>query len=354
VASAGAVLLLLAACSHAPDRPDASATDAGATDTSALDAPTPDAPATDAPATDATPPNDAAPVLVPQIQEPWWDVAGQPDLGAYSDPAQQPVDFGVWQSADGGWHLWSCIRGTQVGGESRLFYAWRGTAPTAPDWTPVGIAMQADPAAGETPGGLQAPFVLPFGGGYRMFYGDWTRICEAQSTDGVAFTRMLDGSGSSGLFSEGPTSNTRDPMVLAVGDHYNAYYTAIVNNQGADYVRTSRDLHTWSAPTMVAAGGAAGDGPWSAECPFVVYRADEGMYYLFRTQHYGADAQTTVYRSPDPTNFGVNDDRYRVGTLPVAAPEVVEYQGQSYLFALKPGLDGIHVARLAGVPRTGP
>ena len=44
-------------------------------------------------------------------------------------------------------------------------------------------------------------------------------------------------------------------------------------------------------------------------------------------------------------NFGVNDDRYLVGTLPVAAPEIVEHEGGLYIAALLPSLKGIQIAR---------
>jgi hypothetical protein len=54
----------------------------------------------------------AEPVLVPQIDGDFWQVAGDPDLGKYTTPKQQPVDFGIWQAVDGTWQLWSCIRGT--------------------------------------------------------------------------------------------------------------------------------------------------------------------------------------------------------------------------------------------------
>ncbi|MCK5209427.1 MAG: hypothetical protein KAQ79_15440, partial [Cyclobacteriaceae bacterium] len=45
-------------------------------------------------------------VLIPTIDGEWWQVAGDPDLGEYTSPKQQPVDFGVWQAADGTWQLW--------------------------------------------------------------------------------------------------------------------------------------------------------------------------------------------------------------------------------------------------------
>ena len=58
----------------------------------------------------------------PRIDGEWWQVAGDPDLGKYTNPKQQPVDFAVWQAADGTWQLWSCIRGTNCGGKTRLFH----------------------------------------------------------------------------------------------------------------------------------------------------------------------------------------------------------------------------------------
>ena len=36
-------------------------------------------------------------VLMPQLDGEWWQVAGDPDLGKYSNPKQQPVDFAIWQ-----------------------------------------------------------------------------------------------------------------------------------------------------------------------------------------------------------------------------------------------------------------
>ena len=63
----------------------------------------------------------------------------------------------------------------------------------------------------------------------------------------------------------------------------------------------------------MAYGGQAGTGPSSAECPHVVHRHD--WYYLFRTQRYGKNMLTSVYRSKDPLNFGINDDRFFVCAL---------------------------------------
>jgi hypothetical protein len=83
----------------------------------------------------------------------------------------------------------------------------------------------------------------------------------------------------------------------------------------------------------------------SAECPQVVAR--NGAYHLFRTQRYGAEAQTTVYRSTDPLMFGINqDDKYRVTRLPIAAPEILQVGGREYIAYLGASLKGICVAPL--------
>lgn len=285
--------------------------------------------------------------LVPVLEGEWRPIAGQPDLGPLSGERQQPVDFAVWQAADGTWQLWSCIRGTKCGGKSRLFHRWEGKRFEDANWEPKGIAMQADPAVGETAGGLQAPHVIRWQGKYVMAYGDWQHIAIATSEDGKTFTRVKSElSGVVGVFDEGPGAHARDAMLLPVGDGLLCYYTAYPGKRGAVYARKwiEGDLRAWGPSRVVAFGGAAGSDPYSAECPHVVER--EGMYYLFRTQKYGRGEQTTVYRSADPLQFGVEGDQYRVGTLPVAAPEIVRHEGQDWLFALNPGLDGIRVVKL--------
>jgi hypothetical protein len=58
-----------------------------------------------------------------------------------------------------------------------------------------------------------------------------------------------------------------------------------------------------------------------------------------------------VYRSQDPLDFGIEDDRCFVGTLPVAAPEIVQHEGTWYIAALNGDLDGIRIARLKWAPQ---
>jgi hypothetical protein len=180
-----------------------------------------------------------------------------------------------------------------------------------------------------------------------MVYGDWQRICLARSFDGKVFERVLNANGQPDLFT-GPYLATRDPMMLRVGDLWHCYYMGSLPNvtyPSAVFLRTSSDLAFWSEPMTVCAGGLpTPSNPFDAECPFVLER--NGWYYLFRNQVYGPNALNTQYASRNPMAFGVGDDRYRIGTLPVAAPEIVEYQGQYFIAALRPNLDGIRMARL--------
>ena len=281
----------------------------------------------------------------PRVVGDWWQIAGDPDLGPLSTARQQPVDFGIWQAADRTWQLWSCMRGTHEPGNTRLFYRWEAAKLTDRDWKPMGIAMHADTAFGEVAGGLQAPYVFRANGCFEMLYGGWDSICSATSKDGKTFERTLNADRKATLFGE-PSGNPRDPMVLRIGDLWHCYYTAHPNNHGADYCRTSRDLRNWSESRIVAVGGQAGSGPYSAECPFVV-ELERGCFYLFRTQRYGAEAQTSIYFSRDPLDFGVDrDEGHFVCTLPVAAPEIVRHQGRYYIAALMPNLKGIQIARL--------
>ncbi|QGY42559.1 hypothetical protein GM418_02490 [Maribellus comscasis] len=293
-------------------------------------------------------------VYKPVIDGNWWEITSQPDLGEYSSERQQPVDFGIWQAEDGTFQLWSCIRRTNAGGRTRLFYCWEGKNITDTAWQPKGIAMEADTTLGEAKSGLQAPFVLKDNGKYLMFYGDWNRICLAESDDGKTFTRVLNKKNNPSLFS-GSLSNTRDPMVLKIDDTYYCYYCGHmgVNDKKdhpktAIFCKTSTDLRTWSKEYVVSRGGIAqkltdwygGD----SECPFVVKYKDR--YILFRNQVYGENSVNTQYCSKNPLDFGDNHDDYFTGFLKCAAPEIINVNGQYYIVALKPGLDGMMAAKL--------
>lgn len=302
-------------------------------------------------------------ILIPKIDGEWWTIATNPDLGEYNSPKQQPVDFGIWQADDDTWQLWSCIRGSNFPGSpytTRFLYGWEGKSLTATNWEAKGIKWVADPLLGETPGGMQAPYVFKEFGVYYLFYGDWRRICLAKSLDGKNFTRVLGGNGQPDLFTEEhknvdhqlfDTGRARDPMVLKMGNTYYCYYTSHMGdpiNDGWAYCRTSVNMRDWSESVVVSHTPPFGSNSprYSDECPFVVYLPENGMYYLFVTQIYGRDSQTTVYASTNPMYFGVDDDRNEVCKLPVAAPEVFKHDGQWYIASTTPDLQGIYMAKL--------
>ncbi|NQT00888.1 MAG: hypothetical protein HQ580_02585 [Planctomycetes bacterium] len=302
----------------------------------------------------------SGPVLVPQIDGQWWQVAGSPMEHKYATERQQPVDFAIWQAADDTWQIWSCIRNTTAGGpegKTRFFYRWEGKNLTDTNWKPMGIAMEADPSLGETPGGLQAPHVIKLGQTYHMFYGDWVNICHAVSKDGKKFQRLIRDNGKTGMFNEGVGEHARDPMILKVGDRYHCYYTAhsmrspTTNHRGVNYCRISSDLRNWSPSKVIAEGSAYAKGPYCAECPHVVYLPESKHYYLFNTQRYGRCPHTTVFRSADPLRFGINDNSLEVTTLPVAAPEIILPNGRYYIASLMPSLKGIQIARLKWITK---
>jgi len=291
------------------------------------------------------------PSLVPEpirpvIEEPWWPVAGKPQLpDAYHLDKLELVDFAVWQAADGTWQLWSCIRNTRCGGHSRLFYGWEGRSLTDTDWTPQGIKMEARPDLGEAAGGLQAPHVVNADGRYVMAYGDWENICFAESRDGKNFERIVRADGETGAFGEGPEANARDPMLIRIDGAWYGYYTAIRNGRGYGFCRISPDLKTWSQSAVVSYGGRVGPGPWFNECPHVV-EVLPGEFVYFRNQYYGQGQTNWACYSRNPLNFGIDDDTDLVARLSVAAPEIILHEGRYYIASLKPGLDGIQIARL--------
>jgi hypothetical protein len=282
---------------------------------------------------------------IPVLEGEPWQLVGKPDLGEYNSPKQEPVDFAVWQAADGTWQLWSCIRHTKTGGEHRLFHGWEGTRIEQPNWKPTGIQMQADVSLGETEGGLQAPHVVFHDGKFHMLYGDWNRICRAESIDGKKFTKVVQPDGKTGMYADGDF--TRDAMALKIKDLWYVYTTSDPNGQCAIRCRTSPDLQNWGRYSItVASGGRASAKRRTAECPQVVKHKD--LYYLFRTESYRGTPMTHVYVSSDPLHFGNNrDEWYYATTLNLAAPEYVLHEGNEYLAYLNTGLDGVRMQKLA-------
>ena len=62
-----------------------------------------------------------------------------PTWGDFNSAEQEPDGVSEsGQAADGTWQLWGCIRKTNVGGNTRLFYRWEGDNITGPGLGPEG------------------------------------------------------------------------------------------------------------------------------------------------------------------------------------------------------------------------
>ncbi len=293
--------------------------------------------------------------LIPKIIGNFWYISNNPNLGGLETDRQEVVDHAIFQSKDGRWQLWACIRGTKIG---RLLYRWEGKSLEDNYWEPKGIAMRAEKQFGESVNDwegeewIQAPYVFKVADKYCMVYGGHAtetggcQICLAYSEDGKTFHRYLNRQGYSRIF-VGP-GEARDPMVIKIDDLYYCYYAGGNQKDGLGtckvYCRTSPDLIHWSVEIPVCWGGSAGDGPWSAECPFVVYR--DGYYYLFRTSRYRFPSLTHVYRSDDPLDFGLDNDSKKITTLQIAAPEIIQTEKGYYISTVEDLKGGVQLAKL--------
>jgi beta-fructofuranosidase len=286
-------------------------------------------------------------------------------------PVHECVDHHIFQSADGAWHLWGCIRKTTVG---RILYHWEGESLTHGPWRQTGEILRANHDAGESLDDwrgeewMQSPFVVSEGGRYFMFcgahgtaadgrgdpvpHGDLRMACQMclmTSDDGRQWTRYRNPAGQSRVF-VGP-GETRDPCLLRVDGLWYLYHAGYHDHdpkQAGFYVRTSRNLIHWSDWRLVHQDPDFGAGRWHTECPHVVYRG--GYYYLFRTADY-VRAETYVFRSENPCDFGVGDasDKY-VGRIAVAAPEiVVDSEGNEFITSNHDLFGGTRLCRLRWV-----
>ena len=282
---------------------------------------------------------------VPIIEGDWWRICEMPDLGELNGPdprRQHVVDHGFIRALNGKWQIWACIRGTAV---SRLLYGWEGDSLEDGPWPARGIVARADPAVGEVKEGrteaIGAPFFFREEDTFYCFYHSGG-IRMMTSSDGVHYERTAKGNGDYELYPDGG----RDVMVLKVDDTFFFYSTvsvAAARNHKYSFVslRTTRDFEKFSDYTVVSRGGRGGNGPVSAESPFVVHL--DGYFYLFRAS--SMDFNTYVYRSETPYGFGCNDDRNLIAVLPIKAPEIVRHEGAWYISDLS-DFQGIKLARL--------
>jgi hypothetical protein len=272
--------------------------------------------------------------FIPVLEGQSWQVTTMPNLGELNGPnlnKQDIVDHGFIEAANGKWQLWACIRGTAAG---RILYRWEADSLTQRIWEEKGIALRSDTVWGEQAAPqerLQAPHFMKIGDKYYCFYNS-KEVRVLTSPDGENYTRLPDGRGANCLYHANGVCTGRDVMVLKDDSLYYLYSTITYSmtgdwNESYIIVRTSTDLKHWSDYTVVSEGGKAGNGPVSAESPFVV--KINNLYYLFRAS--SITFKTYVYCSETPYNFGVNNDSKMVAELPLKAPELIQWKGQWYI-----------------------
>jgi hypothetical protein len=86
----------------------------------------------------------------------------------------------------------------------------------------------------------------------------------------------------------------------------------------------------------------------------VMFTEDHGRYDRERDDIRNRGIpHTSVNYSKNPKMFGIDrDEEYLLGHLPVAAPEIVLFEDQYYIFALKQGsLEGMRCAKLKWVEK---
>ncbi len=289
----------------------------------------------------------------------------------------EPVDHHIFKGQDGYWHLWGCVRNTEVG---RVLYHWRARDLEESLWEETGEVLRCDYKAGECIDDwygqewMQSPYFVEENGIYYMFYGGHStgfdingnpvkgnppsknmrsvesQICLMTSKNGVNWTRYKNKKGFSRVF-VGP-GQTRDPCLIKIDSLWYMYYAGHQQDpyNGGIYLRTSRDLTNWSDFRLVHHDGTFGETTWEHECPHVVQRA--GYYYLLVTEDYN-DARTHVYRSEDPMDFGLTtkeSQKIYVGILEAGAPEIYQVDGKEYVSSNHNPPLGTQMARLEWDP----
>ncbi|MFW6309075.1 MAG: hypothetical protein ACOC1S_03570 [bacterium] len=315
----------------------------------------------------------------PVLDGDFWMIGDNPDLGELQGlkekkdgrSPQECVDHHVFQSIDGGWHLWGCIRNTVVG---RILYHWRSKDLTDTHWEKTGEIIRADINSGESVNmvngdeWIQSPFVIKKGSKFYFYYGGHSagidengntfrkdsrraqcQISLMTSLDGRNWVRYFNKDYQSRVF-VGP-GETRDPCLIKIDNQWLLYYAGYEFIDGKEYpgfyVRSSTDFINWSDYKLVHRDldPKFGEGKWETECPHVVKR--QGYYYLFRTQNY-SKAITHVFRSKDPYNFGIdNAEEKYIGSIEVGAPEIiVDETGQEYITSNHELIGGTKICKL--------
>lgn len=265
---------------------------------------------------------------VPRLDGPWIQIAGAPPLERWASDRAEPVDFTVFRSDDGMWHLISCIRKTSHPGGGRLLYRWSSPVLHSPGWTPAGIFLESQEALGHREGMVQAPHHVLDGERHYILYNSAGGAHALVSDDGSSFANVPHP-----LFRMG-----RDVYVLddrPAHGVFVAYYTSVepgINPGTKDHTIRARTasslLGPWSADAVEISPLSTPEPGYLfvyAESPFVFRR--DTWYYRLEQMH--------VYASRDPLRWAGPAVTCLVPGDPIRylAPEIVHESGKDYVLA---------------------
>lgn len=278
-------------------------------------------------------------LLLQALDGPWRRIAPPPKLERFATGEEQTVDFTIFRSTDGAWHLVSCVRKTAHPGGGRLLYRWESKTLEAADWEPKGTSLTSDAALGHREGVGQAPHAVTEDGVVWLVY-DSAGAHALTSPDGRRFTPRPGK-----LFDMG-----RDVQLLDNRAREGRWYAFFTDVRPGKY--PERKDHTVSFRTAPKL-----EEPWSAAKTDVgvlspppagyVFAYAESPLVLWRGGRYWRLEQLNVYASADPARWSGPPVAAR-GGLDLRSPEIVEHEGRTWIAAYKDhGKAGIFLAPLA-------
>ncbi len=254
-----------------------------------------------------------------------------PEAGAFNDHA-------LVQDASSTWHLFAIADPT--GSFGQLNSLAHATATGFPALMTRHENVLSSKMLGTC--AVLAPHIIFHEGTAHMFYSD-TRMCDdfAQHVFAMRLAtaspdNLFDWVDQGELFKD--TGYSRDPFLFFDSDaqEWLIYYHRKLDpgvNYGISAIsyKTSRDLIVWSDETYDAIGNIPDTQilPGAAESPQVILH--RGFYYLFLTHPilHEEYADTYVYRSKDPRDFGSFEDQVTI--LWTHAPEILKIDGQHFI-----------------------
>ena len=221
-----------------------------------------------------------------------------------SPSAEEPWyinDHTLVRAEDGRWHVFGIWHAEPAAPLDETFFLHASADDLeGAEWTVHDPVLHARTEQGETH--VWAPHVVTHDGGYVMVYAGGTadhsayRIILATSEDLFTWTPHEPP-----LFEDG--FDARDPMLLRVDDTWLLYYTRTSTPEGGHHevaVRTSRDLQTWSAPSVAYRSEEQGTFGGPAESPFVIPAGEGWILFVCESGEYD---RTLAYYSSDPLTF---------------------------------------------------